>query len=329
VGVPTLVHDINSVGQIVGSGPSTLAPYHEAGLRWQPQVEELVGSLGDFGVRLEAVAINDNSVAIGHIVTSFGRHEPVLWTADRQMISLTTPTTIDEALVYDINSSSWIVSEAVIGTARHAYAYSAEDGWTDLQARVFGVGNWQLTRAVALNDSGVIVGTGIRDGVETGFRLTPAPPTLGDIDHNGFWNCADINALTQGIAAGTFDAALDLNADLRVDALDLAVWREFAGARNLASGGAYLEGDANLDGVVDGQDFVEWNANKFTATAAWCAGDFNADGLVDGQDFLLWNANKFTSADNSGTVAVPESLGPLGLGTTFGLLVLARRRISG
>lgn len=58
---------------------------------------------------------------------------------------------------------------------------------------------------------------------------------------------------------------------------------------------AILLGDANLDGIVDGLDFLEWNANRFTNTPAWCAGDFNADGIVDGNDFLLWNANRFQS----------------------------------
>ena len=71
----------------------------------------------------------------------------------------------------------------------------------------------------------------------------------------------------------------------------------------MASGNPYLLGDANLDGTVDGQDFVQWNANKFSSMPAWCAGDFNADGTVDGQDFVIWNNNKFTTADQQ---AVPE-----------------------
>ena len=58
----------------------------------------------------------------------------------------------------------------------------------------------------------------------------------------------------------------------------------------------YRLGDADLDGNVDGQDFIAWNAHKFTNIAEWCAGDFNADGVVDGLDFIEWNANKFTSA---------------------------------
>ena len=70
-----------------------------------------------------------------------------------------------------------------------------------------------------------------------------------------------------------------------------------AGEANLGSGRRYLAGDANLDGVVDGQDFIAWNNNKFSNTAAWGAGDFNADGAVDGQDFIIWNNNKFQTSD--------------------------------
>ena len=54
-----------------------------------------------------------------------------------------------------------------------------------------------------------------------------------------------------------------------------------------------LEGDANGDGVVDGVDFIIWNANKFTDGNDWTTGDFNGDGFTDGSDFILWNANKF------------------------------------
>ncbi|MEM8679442.1 MAG: trypsin-like serine protease, partial [Planctomycetota bacterium] len=56
-----------------------------------------------------------------------------------------------------------------------------------------------------------------------------------------------------------------------------------------------LEGDANGDGNVDGQDFVIWNTYKFTDGTDWSTGDFNNDGRTDGQDFVVWNTNKFTS----------------------------------
>ena len=81
-----------------------------------------------------------------------------------------------------------------------------------------------------------------------------------------------------------------------------------AGAVNLTSGNSYLVGDANLDGIVDGLDFIAWNENKFTSTAAWCSGDFTADGVVDGLDFIEWNNNKFTSSDAVAAVPQPATL---------------------
>lgn len=82
-----------------------------------------------------------------------------------------------------------------------------------------------------------------------------------------------------------------------------------------------LPGDANRDGVVDGSDFLIWNANKFTSETAWGSGDFNGDGVTDGTDFLAWNANKFTSLP---TRSVPEPL-PGGPAFVIGLLFVGRR----
>ncbi len=127
-------------------------------------------------------------------------------------------------------------------------------------------------------------------------QLEGNPNAAGDFDGNGAFDCADIDRLVAAVAAGQEDAVFDLDASGEVDANDVQRWLEIAGAVNLVSQQPYLSGDANLDGIVDGLDFIIWNANKFTATAAWCAGDFNADGVVDGINFIVWNSNKFTSA---------------------------------
>ncbi|MEM8679706.1 MAG: hypothetical protein AAGF97_10180, partial [Planctomycetota bacterium] len=145
-----------------------------------------------------------------------------------------------------------------------------------------------------------------------------------DFNQDGMLDCLDADALVAEIVAGTNMAPFDLTGDGAVDNLDLDQWLADAGAANLASGNPYLVGDANLDGNVDGADFVAWNSNKFTAVAAWCSGDFNADGLVDGSDFIAWNDNKFTSAD-AAMIAVPE---PTTSFTLCGLVILGliRRR---
>lgn len=69
-------------------------------------------------------------------------------------------------------------------------------------------------------------------------------------------------------------------------------------------------GDANLDGSVDGLDYVAW-ADGFGASGGsgnWSKGDFNHDGYVDGLDYVLW-ADHYGSGSArfpSSLVAVPE-----------------------
>ncbi len=51
-------------------------------------------------------------------------------------------------------------------------------------------------------------------------------------------------------------------------------------------------GDANVDGVVDGFDYVIWLLNyDSTTTAGYTVGDFSADGFVDGFDYVIWLNN--------------------------------------
>ena len=67
--------------------------------------------------------------------------------------------------------------------------------------------------------------------------------------------------------------------------MDRDQWLADAATEN-GLGSPYKLGDADIDGVVDGQDFIAWNAAKFTSDLLWSKGDFNADGFVDGQDFI-------------------------------------------
>ncbi len=149
---------------------------------------------------------------------------------------------------------------------------------------------------------------------------------FGDFDRNGEYECADVDALVAEIVSGTNNTLYDLTGDDLVNADDLAVWREDAGFALNSSRNPILEGDANLDGVVDTSDYGIWNAHKFTNTAAWCSGDFNADGSVDVPDYSIWNAYRFQSSNASNAMVVPE---PSALGLSMiGLLLLALRRRS-
>ncbi|MEM8680229.1 MAG: hypothetical protein AAGF97_12850, partial [Planctomycetota bacterium] len=139
-----------------------------------------------------------------------------------------------------------------------------------------------------------------------------------DFNADGQMDCTDVDALVVQIVDETHGPAFDLDGNGWVDHQDLQQWLVEAGAANLPSGAPYLLGDANLDGTVDGQDFLVWNDHKFTASAAWCQGDFSANGIIDGQDFLLWNSHKFMASST-----VPEPILP-GLGWGLALLGIYR-----
>lgn len=158
-------------------------------------------------------------------------------------------------------------------------------------------------------ESGTIIG----NGGPAGLTIARLDLFDGDFNHDGELDCTDVDELTAAIAAGSVDLEFDLTGDNQVSSADLDAWLMEAGAENLDAGNAYLPGDANLDGAVNGEDFLVWNAHKFSPTGAWCQGDFNADGETNGEDFLVWNANKFQTAD---AIAVPEP-------TTCGLLLIA------
>ena len=130
----------------------------------------------------------------------------------------------------------------------------------------------------------------------------------GDFNGDGIYDCADIDSLVAEIASGNGDVSFDITGDGIVDSDDLDQWLVEGGAAN-GFGGAFLVGDANLDGVVDISDFNIWNGSRLTNTPAWCSGDFNADGVVDVSDFNLWNGNQFQSSDSLHSVPEPSGFG--------------------
>ncbi len=160
------------------------------------------------------------------------------------------------------------------------------------------------------------------------LEVLSVAPFVADADFNndGMFNCVDVDSLVVDIVGGQNGPLYDLTEDGLVNQSDLTRWLSDAGQVNLPSQNSYLEGDANLDGVVDGSDFGVWNAHKFTNTPAWCSGDLNASGSVDGSDFGIWNSNKFTSAlDASAVVPEPSSLGLATLSCAVALAAMLNR----
>jgi hypothetical protein len=70
-------------------------------------------------------------------------------------------------------------------------------------------------------------------------------------------------------------------------------------ASTLARAQAALEGDANLDGSVNGTDFSILAANFDKAVTGWNQGDFNYDGAANGSDFAALAASFNEGANQS------------------------------
>ena len=89
-----------------------------------------------------------------------------------------------------------------------------------------------------------------------------------------------------------------------------------------------VAGDFDKNGVVDGNDFLAWQANfGLTEGATQAQGDADGNGTVDGNDFLVWQAN-FGAGAGGGSAAVPEPTSAVvaGLCLLGGMLSLRRRR---
>ena len=80
-----------------------------------------------------------------------------------------------------------------------------------------------------------------------------------------------------------------------------------------------VPGDVNVDGCVDGLDYIAWSNNYQTGTT-WLEGDLTGDDITDGLDYIVWSNNYGQGCP----ALVPEPASALLLG--LGVLALLRRR---
>lgn len=147
---------------------------------------------------------------------------------------------------------------------------------------------------------------------------------VGDYNADELLDGLDVDALVDRIVVGDAAAEYDLNGDLRLDIGDLSSWLAVAGKHNLASGAAYLPGDANLDGIVNVIDFELWNMSKFGSTHQWTLGNFNADSVIDVSDFNIWHNNQMSSSQLP-LQAVPEPIYLAHCASMIGLYLVLRQ----
>jgi hypothetical protein len=149
---------------------------------------------------------------------------------------------------------------------------------------------------------------------------------------NGYYNLAGPQIISTDIAAD--DAASGLSYGIGyADSADPG------NPANLPSGTVEvmftLLGDANLDGVVNSEDFTPFSQH-LGQSGSWDQGDFNYDGTVNAEDFTLFSHNVGQSAtlaggalqaDGLSLANVPEPMSA-GMMAMAGLGILRRRRRS-
>lgn len=95
-------------------------------------------------------------------------------------------------------------------------------------------------------------------------------------------------------------------------------WNEVFYGRNAITqlSSSLLEGDYNLDGSVDGSDFLAWQRAESP----------NSDGMVSAEDLVTWQTRYGTSASLSTIVGVPEPTSVVLFGIAGAASTIARRR---
>lgn len=272
------------------------------------------GGSGDLIVSQNRALLAEDGVLIGVDVLNRGRFEPGLSTGTVDVMGNFTETStatfgfefagapgVDQDL---LNVSGNATADGTLEVKLLGNYVPAENSiYTVIDAGArLGVFDALTTLSDSIVDFNAVI---VYSVDQVRVRITNVS-IFGDFDDDLMLGCSDIDALVAEIASGGMGMQFDLNGDNQVNLTDLDEWLHEAGEFNI--GGAYLYGDANLDGVVDGSDFVIWNSHKFTLNNGWCGADFNADGVTDGSDFVIWNANKFMSSDARQSL-VPEPTG--------------------
>lgn len=109
----------------------------------------------------------------------------------------------------------------------------------------------------------------------------------------------------------------------------------FGQSNSWSSGGFYqdlsslrdwlVEGDINLDGHVDGRDFLAWQRGIGTGHGSLTQGDLNGDGNVDGRDLQVWQNVYGAGSSLASATAVPEP-GAIFMGLCAATMILGLRK---
>src|SRR5262249_11043782 len=103
----------------------------------------------------------------------------------------------------------------------------------------------------------------------------------GDINLSGVTDATDVTALYASFGTTTWQTDLNVDGVVNIEDVKTLITKDF---RTVA-------GDFNLDGQVDGLDYVVWRKNLGHTGANFLQGDATFDGTIGMDDLQIWRAN--------------------------------------
>ena len=273
---------------------------------WQETYQTFAPGITNlFGIDL---AISGSTIAIGDAGANGGRGAVYLlervgsaWTAGVQIrpADLSNGDQFGRALA--INENKIVVGSFDDDPGGSAYVFEKNSfgNWVEAQKLVAnGVqADDAFGLAVALDKRTILIGAPFHDRSWVNNGLVYAFEDA-DIDAGGVIDGLDIDMLIVQAQSAMPDPRFDLNHDGNVNTQDV----DYLVVNLLNTRPA----DTNLDGSVDGQDFLVWQRGLGAsgASASWAAGNADYDGDVDGGDLERWIENYgFASAAPSPSIA--------------------------
>ena len=168
---------VNDSGRVVGQGIDPTNAARNVGIVWDIGSGSAfeVGALAGLNGAL-AFGVSNAGHVVGSTMLNQGSGLPFIWTQAGGMVAIPLPTGTTQASARGVNSSGWAV-----GTASSAFAipflYDGTNTYRLADLIPAGTG-WDLSMntsssALGISDGGVIVGTGVINGLTHAYAMVP------------------------------------------------------------------------------------------------------------------------------------------------------------
>jgi len=158
---------INDAGQVVGNS-------HSHAFLWEDGEMFDLGTLG--GTSSGAYDINDAGQVVGTARTADEHYHAFLWDSTNGMIDLGTLGGL-YSRAYAINDAGQVVGSSETASGGYGrFLWDNDNGMIELSDLLLDGSEWErLTYAMDINNYGQIVGTGLINGENHAFLMTPVP----------------------------------------------------------------------------------------------------------------------------------------------------------